>query len=123
MDQLNTIYDIVGASKLEELTAAFYRRVAKDEVLRPMYPADLAPAEERLRWFLWQVFGGPRTYSEHRGHPRLRMRHFEWPIDDRARQHWLNNMLAAMEEVKLPEEAKQPMQQYFVQVANHMINQ
>jgi hemoglobin len=72
-----TFYDAVGgAETFRLLTAKFYEEVAKDEIVRPLYPEeDLAPAERRMRMFLEQYWGGPRTYSDERGHPRLRMRH------------------------------------------------
>jgi hemoglobin len=71
---------------------------------------------------LVQVFGGPQTYSEQRGHPRLKMRHFEWEIDDKMRDHWLNCMLTAMDKLELDPNVRELMLGYFVKVANHMIN-
>ena len=80
--------DVGGAPVFHKIVARFYEEVRADEVLRPLYPEeDLGPAEDRLRMFLEQYWGGPRTYSDQRGHPRLRMRHFPVPDrPDRARR-------------------------------------
>jgi hemoglobin len=104
MDVLDTqIYSIIGEEGFTKLVAAFYRRVPTDEILSAMYPKhDLAGAEQRLRDFLIQRFGGPDTYSQTRGHPRLRMRHANFHIDQRARNRWIELMDAALEEVQLP---------------------
>lgn len=82
-----SFYEAVGgAATFRRIVAAFYREVARDEVLRPLYPEeDLGPAERRLRMFLEQYWGGPRTYSDERGHPRLRMRHMS-PACSRRRR-------------------------------------
>ncbi len=118
-----TVYDQIGAQGFARLLAAFYRRVASDPVLRPMYPeGDLAPAERRLRLFLEQYFGGPGTYSVERGHPRLRMRHQPFQIDQAARDVWVGHMRAALDEAEIPEPARTTMQHYFERVATHMIN-
>ncbi len=122
MNPFQTIYDQVGQKTLKEMVHFFYLQVEKNEALRRLYPDDLAPAEERLFLFLSQVFGGPQTYSEQRGHPRLRMRHFQWQIDGKMRNHWLNAMFAAMDQVDIPQETREQMMNYFVKVANHMIN-
>jgi len=87
-----------GAEFFEALVHHFYEGVAADPVLRAMYPEeDLAPAERRLRLFLTQYWGGPTTYSDERGHPRLRMRHNPYVIDDDARDRWLDAMRAALD--------------------------
>lgn len=87
-----------GHDFFADLVGEFYRRVGSDPVLRPMYPeADLGPAADRLRMFLEQYWGGPTTYSEQRGHPRLRMRHSPYRIDTRAHDAWLGHMAAALE--------------------------
>lgn len=97
MDQ--TFYDSVGGhTTFVRLVDAFYAGVAADPVLRPMYPeSDLGPAADRLRMFLEQYWGGPTTYSEQRGHPRLRMRHAPFAVDHEARVHWLTHMRAAVD--------------------------
>jgi len=122
-DSSQTVYDLIGPQGFERLIAAFYRRVAADPVLRPMYPeGDLAPAARRLRLFLVQFFGGPGTYSEERGHPRLRARHAPFRIDRDARDVWMAHMRAALDEVALPEPARGALLDYFERTATHMIN-
>jgi hemoglobin len=118
-----TVYDQVGAEGFVRLIDAFYRRVASDPILRPMYPeGDLTPAARRLRMFLEQFFGGPRTYEEERGHPRLRMRHVPFAIDQAARDVWMGHMRAALDEAEIPEPARSTLLVYFERVATHMIN-
>jgi hemoglobin len=118
------IYHIIGPEGFQRVVSAFYRRVAEDDILRPMYPRkDLAPAERRLRLFLEQYFGGPTTYSQERGHPRLRMRHMHFPIDQQARDRWVQLMLAALEEADFPEAVAEIMRTYFEQAASFLINQ
>lgn len=122
-DSSQTVYDLIGAAGFERLIDAFYRRVAADPVLRPMYPeGDLAPAARRLRLFLEQFFGGPRTYNDERGHPRLRMRHNPFRIDQAARDSWVQHMLAALDEAGIADPARGMMQDYFERTATHMIN-
>jgi hemoglobin len=122
-DSSQTVYDLIGADGFERLIDAFYRRVAADPVLRPMYPdGDLAPSARRLRLFLQQFFGGPRTYSDERGHPRLRARHNPFRIDQVARDVWVRHMLAALDEADIPDSARSIMQAYFERTATHMIN-
>jgi truncated hemoglobin YjbI len=96
-----SFYDAVGGHEtFARLVSAFYAGVAEDDVLRAMYPEDdLAPAAERLRMFLEQYWGGPTTYSEQRGHPRLRMRHAPYAVDHDARVRWLTHMRAAVDEL------------------------
>lgn len=123
MNPFQSIYELVGENTIRQLATYFYEEVAKNAELRRLYPEDdLKPAERRLYLFLLQVFGGPQTYSEERGHPRLRMRHLNWKIDGAMRNHWLNAMLAAMDRLSLEPEARELMLGYFVKVANHMIN-
>ncbi|WP_026954298.1 cyanoglobin [Algoriphagus vanfongensis] len=123
MNPFQSIYELVGENTIRQLATYFYEEVAMNAELRKRYPEeDLKPAERRLYLFLLQVFGGPQTYSEERGHPRLRMRHLNWKIDGTMRNHWLNAMLAAMDRLSLEPEARELMLGYFVKVANHMIN-
>lgn len=124
MDLLDTqVHGLIGDDGFRRLVAAFYRRVATDDILRPMYPADDMPgAEERLGAFLIQRFGGPMTYSQQRGHPRLRMRHGPFHIDQRARDRWVELMEAALTEVNLPERAIPPLRKFFHESATFMIN-
>lgn len=123
MNEFQTVYEAIGEDKIKELTHYFYEGVALNEALRSIYPEDMEAAEERLFLFLLQVFGGPATYSEERGHPRLRMRHLQWAIDKKMRNHWLNNMLNALDRLDIDQNIKELMMSYFVKVANHMINQ
>ncbi|MFM9136316.1 MAG: globin [bacterium] len=105
------------------LVRDFYAGVATDDVLRPMYPEqDLGPAEERLRMFLEQYWGGPTTYSEQRGHPRLRMRHAPYPIDFDAMQHWLDHMRSALDARGLPPDLDAQVWKYLAQAAFSMVN-
>jgi len=121
---VTTFYDDIGG--LETITAIvtrFYEGVAGDEVLRPLYPEeDLGPAEERFLLFLVQYWGGPTTYSEQRGHPRLRMRHAPFPVDERARDHWLQHFRAALDSVGLTPEQDQQFWAYVTHAATFMIN-
>jgi len=122
-DSSQTVYDQIGAAGFERLIDAFYRRVAVDPVLRPMYPAgDLGPAARRLRLFLMQFFGGPMDYAQERGHPRLRMRHAPFRIDQAARDVWVQHMRAAVDEAGIPDPARSTMLGYFERTATHMIN-
>jgi hemoglobin len=124
MDLLDTkVYALIGDDGFERLTAAFYRRVATDDLLRPMYPEDeLLAAQHRLRDFLIQRFGGPFKYSEARGHPRLRMRHAPFAIDQRGRDRWVELMESALAEVNLAAEAVPPLRKFFHESATFMIN-
>jgi hemoglobin len=115
--------DFGGEEFFTALVADFYRGVADDPLLRPMYPeADLGPAERRLRLFLMQYWGGPTTYSDERGHPRLRMRHMPFPIDEAARDHWLAHMRVALDRRGLPEELDRQMWDYLSAAARAMLN-
>ena len=124
MDLLDThVYSVIGEAGFTRLVAAFYRRVATDDILRPMYPQDdLAAAERRLRDFLIQRFGGPHNYSQQRGHPRLRMRHAPFSIDQRGRDRWVELMEAAMAEAELPAQVLVPLRHFFHEAATFMIN-
>jgi hemoglobin len=91
-------------------------------VLRPLYPDDLEPGKRSLALFLGQYWGGPTTYSDEKGHPRLRMRHFPFAIGEPQRDAWLAAMLAAVDEADAPEVAKDAMREYFAMAATAMIN-
>ena len=120
--QPRSVYDQIGADKIHALVDAFYDAVADDPVLRPMYPDDLADSRRHLSLFLAQFFGGPTTYSEERGHPRLRMRHFPFAIDRQARDHWLRHMLDALDSVGIGEPANSNMRAYFERSSAFLIN-
>ncbi len=118
-----SVYELLGGGeRLRLVVDAFYDRVERDAVLRPMYPADLSESKRRLFLFLAQFFGGPAQYSEERGHPRLRMRHFPFAIDQRARDHWLEHMLAAIDETGVDEPARSMMRDYFERSSAFLIN-
>lgn len=120
----DTPYDRFGGQDFfETLVHRFYQGVATDEPLRALYPeADLAPAEERLRLFLEQYFGGPHTYSETRGHPRLRLRHVDYAVTPEQRDRWLNHMLTALDSMGLPADDDRVARDYFVYAADFMVN-
>jgi hemoglobin len=122
MIQNQPIYEILGEEKIKTIVRDFYKNVQESPELRKLYPKDLAPAEERLFLFLVQVFGGPQTYMELRGHPMLRKRHFQWPIDGQMRNTWLNCMFRAMDSCEIETNTREQMMAYFVKAANHMVN-
>ncbi len=112
-----------GHAFFSALVHEFYAGVAQDPVLRPMYPeADLGPAEERLRMFLEQYWGGPTTYSDLRGHPRLRMRHAPYVIDLDARDRWLEHMRAAVAAQHMHPADEEELWGYLSQAASAMVN-
>ncbi len=116
----------MGSDFFAELVETFYEGVEDDELLRPMYPADLAGAKARLAMFLVQYWGGPATYSEHRGHPRLRMRHMPFTVDEAARDAWLGHMGRALEITAqrraTPAIVVETMTDYFVRSADFLRN-
>jgi hemoglobin len=123
-DLLDThVYSVIGEEGFRRLVAGFYRRVATDDILAPMYPKmDMAGAEERLRGFLIQRFGGPDHYSQKRGHPRLRMRHAPFKITESGRNRWVELMEAALAEAELPAEVHPALRQFFHDAGTFMIN-
>jgi hemoglobin len=117
------IYNIIGEEGFERLVREFYRQVPKDEILGPMYPPeDLAGAEQRLRDFLIGRFGGPPRYIEQRGHPRLRMRHAPFPIDQSARDRWMQLMSNALDHAGFPAEVTDLLRTFLGNTATFMIN-
>ncbi len=124
MKNVREIYRELGEHAFYELTARFYEGVAGDPVLRPLYPEeDLRPARRRLALFLIQFFGGPATYSEERGHPRLRARHMAFPIGLKERDAWLTHMDKALGSLPADEETKEAMRRYFRDAATFLMNQ
>lgn len=118
-----TVYEQIGGEEtFWRLVDIFYTRIEQDPLLRPMFPADMEPGKRHQFYFLIQYFGGPTHYQEQRGHPRLRMRHSPFPIGQRERDAWLGHMLAAMDELEIPEPARSLMQDYFERAATAMIN-
>jgi hemoglobin len=121
---LVTFYEAVGGEPtFRKLVDAFYEGVAHDPFLRALYPEeDLGPAADRLRMFLIQYWGGPNTYSEQRGHPRLRMRHAPFKIGPKERDAWLDHMHTAVKSLDLPEEQYVTLWDYLQRAAFFMVN-
>jgi hemoglobin len=123
VDEERSVYDAVGGMAFfTALVDRFYAHVARDVMLRPLYPDDLGPSAEHLALFLAQYWGGPTTYSDSRGHPRLRMRHAHFSVGTRERDHWLAAMSAALDESNLDPELRQRFDEYFAMAADHLIN-
>lgn len=122
--QSPSFYELIGGEPtFRKLVDEFYAGVADDPVLRPLYPeADLAPAAERLRLFLMQYWGGPTTYSERRGHPRLRMRHAPFRVGPQERDAWLRHMRDAVDALGLPTDQDATLWQYLERAAFFMVN-
>ena len=120
-----TFYDAVGGEEtFRRLVSRFYQGVAADPLLRPLYPEeDLAGAEERLRQFLVQYWGGPSTYSQRRGHPALRMRHARFAIGQAERDAWLRHMTEAVDSLELPEPLRAMLLDYLTMASQALINQ
>lgn len=119
-----TLYDRIGGSEsFDRLVRAFYEGIRTDDVLLPMYPEDdLEGAIWRLSSFLQQYFGGPQTYSEQRGHPRLRMRHAPFKVNPDARERWLSHMRRALDTLELSPMDDGEMWEYFERAALSMVN-
>ena len=116
--------EIGGESFFTDLVSQFYAQVAVDPILRPMYPEkDLKAAALRLQWFLEQYWGGPTTYQENRGHPRLRMRHAEFHINLAAHDAWVKAMRTAVDGVEMKPELKAQLWSYLEMAAAAMVNQ
>jgi hemoglobin len=121
--QENELYSVIGEEGFRRLVAAFYRQIPNDDVLGPMYSrSDLTGAEDRLREFLIFRFGGPPRYIETRGHPRLRIRHAPFPVDQAARDRWMQLMTRALEEASLPPDAARMLHDFFNSTATFLIN-
>jgi hemoglobin len=117
------VYNAIGESGFTRLIRAFYAQVPADPILGPMYPKDDLPgAEQRLRDFLIGRFGGPPRYIEQRGHPRLRMRHMPFSIDQTARDRWVMLMDRALAEAQVPEDTAAVLRDFFHSTATFMIN-
>ncbi|MET4100476.1 hemoglobin [Agrococcus sp. UYP10] len=121
---IQSLHEAVGGEPFfRALVHEFYERVWADDVLRPMYPQDdRAGAEERFRMFLEQYWGGPQTYSEQRGHPRLRMRHAPFPVDPDARERWLAAMRGALDALDPAPLHRAELDEYFERAATAMLN-
>lgn len=122
-DAPTTLYDLVGGSAwFVDLVDRFYDGVEGDPVLRPLYPADLTESRAHMAGFLVQYWGGPTTYSEQRGHPRLRMRHAPFAIGGPERDAWVRHMDAAVRAAELPPEVEAQVLDYFTNAASHLVN-
>lgn len=119
-----TFYERVGGhATFNQLVHEFYAGVADDPPLREMYPEEnLGPAEDRLRMFLEQYWGGPKTYQEQRGHPRLRMRHFPFAVTPEQRDRWVHHMMNACDTLALEPADDAALRDYLVRAADFMIN-
>ena len=123
----DTVYDAVGGRPFfVDLVDGFYAGVSADPLLRPMYPEDLTDPREHLAGFLIQYWGGPSTYSDERGHPRLRMRHAPFVIGEAERDAWLHHMLGSLDAVaaarRPPVEAVARIRAYLTDVADFLVN-
>ncbi len=112
----------VGDQWFHDLVDRFYAGVESDPVLRPMYPAELDESRRHLALFLIQYWGGPTTYSDERGHPRLRMRHAPFPVDAAAHDAWLTHMTAAVRAGGLEPDDEAQVLAYFEMAAAHLVN-
>lgn len=118
-----TLFEAAGGeATFRRIVNRFYEAVASDPVLRPLYPQDLEESQRRLALFLMQYFGGPSTYSEERGHPRLRMRHLPFTIGQAERDAWVRHMTAAVEAETLPLPLEAALLDYFDRAATFLIN-
>ncbi len=122
-EEISFFEAVGGEPTFRKLVDRFYEGVATDPLLRPMYPeGDLGPASDRMRLFLMQYWGGPTTYSDERGHPRLRMRHAPFVVDAAARDAWLTHMRAAVDSIGLEPARKDQLWQYLERAAYFMVN-
>lgn len=124
---MSNFYESVGGeATFRAIVHEFYKQVRTDDILGPMYPADdMEGAEDRLRWFLAQYWGGPQEFNEKRGHPRLRMRHAQFRVDEAARDRWLElmgNALATIPREQLPDEHRAAMWDHMERVAHMLLN-
>ena len=120
-----TLFEEVGGAEFfDRLVDRFYEGVATDDVLLPLYPeqSDLSGAKERLTLFLQQYWGGPTTYSDERGHPRLRQRHFPFVIGQLERDRWMVHMMAAVDELSPNDSVHRQLAEYMEMASTAMIN-
>jgi len=118
-----TLFEHVGGFPFfDTLVDRFYEGVQGDPPMRALYPEDLKPGKRALSLFLGQYFGGPTTYSDEKGHPRLRMRHVSFRITEVERASWLKHMSAAVVAAELDATAETAMLDYFTMAAQHLIN-
>lgn len=123
-DEVSLYQEVGGSDFFIELVNKFYEGVINDEVIISLYPDrnDLEGAKERLSLFLMQYWGGPTTYSDERGHPRLRQRHFPFAIGERERDHWLMHMQGAIDAMPTSESVRTRLSEYISNAAQHLVN-
>ena len=119
---MESLYDRLGPDRIDALVDAFYEYVQADEVIAPLFPADIAPVREKQRLFLTQFLGGPPLYIQAHGHPRMRMRHMPHAIDATAVKHWLQCMWKAVDRLDIDEPMKKELFSAFPRLAVHMQN-
>lgn len=117
-----TLYERIGEENILQLVDDFYEGVEGDDLIRKMYPEDLVPAKNRLKLFFIQSLGGHQTYTDERGQPMLRRRHFQWKIGQEEATRWLQHMHNALEKATFPEKEKDEFWDYVYKAALHMIN-
>jgi hemoglobin len=123
-DEVSLYQEVGGSDFFVELVNKFYQGVINDEVIISLYPDrnDLVGAKERLSLFLIQYWGGPTTYSDERGHPRLRQRHFPFAIGERERDHWLMHMQSAIDAMPTSDSVRIRLSEYMSNAAQHLVN-
>ncbi len=123
-DEVSLYQEVGGSDFFVELVNKFYEGVINDEVIISLYPDrnDLVGAKERLSLFLIQYWGGPTTYSDERGHPRLRQRHFPFAIGERERDHWLMHMQDAIDAMPTSDSVRTRLSEYMGNAAQHLVN-
>jgi hemoglobin len=123
-DEVSLYQEVGGSDFFIELVNKFYEGVINDEVIISLYPDrnDLVGAKERLSLFLIQYWGGPTTYSDERGHPRLRQRHFPFAIGERERDHWLMHMQGAIDAMPTSDSVRTRLSEYMSNAAQHLVN-
>jgi hemoglobin len=123
-DEVSLYQEVGGSDFFVELVNKFYEGVINDEVIISLYPDrnDLEGAKERLSLFLMQYWGGPTTYSDERGHPRLRQRHFPFAIGERERDHWLMHMQSAIDAMPASDSVRTRLSEYMSNAAQHLVN-
>ena len=123
-DEVSLYQEVGGSDFFIELVNKFYEGVINDEVIISLYPDrnDLEGAKERLSLFLMQYWGGPTTYSDERGHPRLRQRHFSFAIGERERDHWLMHMQGAIDAMPTSDSVRTRLSEYMSNAAQHLVN-
>ena len=123
-DEVSLYQEVGGSDFFVELVNKFYEGVVNDEIIISLYPDrnDLEVAKERLSLFLMQYWGGPTTYSDERGHPRLRQRHFPFSIGEHERDHWLMHMQGAIDAMPTSDSVRTRLSEYMINAAQHLVN-